>query len=517
MGGSASKGSSRKRTARESWYAPVSRCSSAPIHYVPDIPNDGNDLSRTSQNRTEPKAPPQRFNKNSLGSMLEEEEVESVKKATKDTAENGLGNLDFYRPNKRDEIAYGYEPRKRAALCEASSRYNPSLNPVPETYDWNNQNTDAMGTWKPVEWLHKDDNGCLTSSSHTVKSLKQVFEKSQSFNKVHGLDSCFSESYLRVCHTGSIRHGKNSEEGYIPNEKTGLCVNEDGVLISTAKSPIASPESTLLNGSLDSPSRNCYKDPLGSPSKSPLVGSTSPLFDPSLLAKFEQAVDTTVAWKDDLCRYSGNDESINTSSSLFSNTWESSETSSNGESLQSSPRGNSHTEAEVQSTCTGDICQLERFEMKCPPNGKDKVVLYFTSLRGVRKTYENCHTLRHILQGLGIQVDERDVWMHAKFREELTELLDSKKLQVPRLFIKGRYIGGVDEVCQLHEDGFLTRLIRDMPSYGSFRKPCEGCANMRFIPCITCHGSCKLMDGLDQMIRCSECNENGLILCPLCS
>ena len=50
------------------------------------------------------------------------------------------------------------------------------------------------------------------------------------------------------------------------------------------------------------------------------------------------------------------------------------------------------------------------------PCGKDKVVLYFTSLRGVRKTYEACCQVRMILKGLGLRVDERDVSMHRKYK-----------------------------------------------------------------------------------------------------
>ncbi|KAI3813197.1 hypothetical protein L1987_17915 [Smallanthus sonchifolius] len=44
---------------------------------------------------------------------------------------------------------------------------------------------------------------------------------------------------------------------------------------------------------------------------------------------------------------------------------------------------------------------------------KEKLVLYFTSLRGVRKTYEDCCHVRVILKNCGVRVDERDVSMHS--------------------------------------------------------------------------------------------------------
>lgn len=156
---------------------------------------------------------------------------------------------------------------------------------------------------------------------------------------------------------------------------------------------------------------------------------------------------------------------------------------------------------------------LEGFEMKCPPGGEEKIVLYFTSLRGIRKTFEDCCTMRSILKGFRIHVDERDVWMHSKFRQELTTVMGSA-LSVPRLFIKGRYIGGAEEVKQLHEDGILEKLVEGLPS--ECRKICNVCADVRFIPCTTCSGSCKTISQDYKKARCPDCNENGLIMCPLC-
>jgi glutaredoxin domain-containing cysteine-rich protein 1 len=40
-----------------------------------------------------------------------------------------------------------------------------------------------------------------------------------------------------------------------------------------------------------------------------------------------------------------------------------------------------------------------------PPDSARKVVLYLTSLRGIRKTYEDCWSARSILQGYGVRVD----------------------------------------------------------------------------------------------------------------
>ncbi|KAK4790216.1 hypothetical protein SAY86_017520 [Trapa natans] len=171
---------------------------------------------------------------------------------------------------------------------------------------------------------------------------------------------------------------------------------------------------------------------------------------------------------------------------------------------------------------------------------EERVVLYFTSLRGVRKTYEDCCGVRNILKGAGVRVDERDVSMHLGFKEELKELLGGQPALLPRVFVGKRYIGGAEEIRMLHEEGRLEeelkgceRVIGDGAS-----GECVACGNVRFVPCEKCSGSCKVYNGHDNegegggrgggkkgvhgegdengFVRCPECNENGLVRCPLC-
>jgi len=155
-----------------------------------------------------------------------------------------------------------------------------------------------------------------------------------------------------------------------------------------------------------------------------------------------------------------------------------------------------------------------RFEKKCPPAGEDRVVLYTTSLRGIRKTFEDCNNARFIFQSFNVEIDERDVSIHAEFRQELKELSE-KPVPVPQAFIKGRYIGGMDMITQLHEDGTLGTLVGDLPPQLS-RGECDGCGGVRFVPCSDCSGSTKIVNEAKEVVRCSECNENGLMRCPIC-
>uniref|UniRef100_A0A804IJG3 Glutaredoxin domain-containing protein n=1 Tax=Musa acuminata subsp. malaccensis TaxID=214687 RepID=A0A804IJG3_MUSAM len=166
---------------------------------------------------------------------------------------------------------------------------------------------------------------------------------------------------------------------------------------------------------------------------------------------------------------------------------------------------------------------------KCPPGGQGKVVLYLTSLRGIRKTYEDCWAVGMILKGYGVRVDERDVSLHAGFKDELIDILGpgygGKGL--PRVFADGNYLGGAEEVRHLHELGRLSKLLDCCETTPSMGKgggggdaACEGCGGVRFVPCEICSGSCKVYveeeEELGGFHRCPECNENGLVRCRLC-
>ncbi|KAK9145576.1 hypothetical protein Sjap_005479 [Stephania japonica] len=158
---------------------------------------------------------------------------------------------------------------------------------------------------------------------------------------------------------------------------------------------------------------------------------------------------------------------------------------------------------------------LSHYPEKCPPSGADALVIYTTSLRGVRKTFEDCCRVKSVMEAYRVKVDERDVSLHGEFLTELRNLL-GEDASVPRLFIKGRYIGGVDEVVELDESCRLSELLDKVGRVkGLGGGTCEGCGGARFVPCFDCGGSCKVLVE-DRKERCTECNENGLVQCPLC-
>ncbi|KAL2324990.1 hypothetical protein Fmac_024048 [Flemingia macrophylla] len=162
-----------------------------------------------------------------------------------------------------------------------------------------------------------------------------------------------------------------------------------------------------------------------------------------------------------------------------------------------------------------DIDPLMSFEEKCPPGGDSTVIFYTTTLRGIRKTFEDCNKIRFLLQSFKVLYFERDISMHKEFRDELWSSLEGK-LAPPRLFVKGRYIGGADDVLSLHEQGKLKRIFEGLPmDYSS--GPCDACGGIRFVLCFKCNGSHKVVEENGENDECPQCNENGLIVCPYCS
>lgn len=150
------------------------------------------------------------------------------------------------------------------------------------------------------------------------------------------------------------------------------------------------------------------------------------------------------------------------------------------------------------------------------PGSEDRVVVYCTSLRGIRKTYEDCCSVRMILRGFRVAVDERDISMDSSYRKELENVLGGKAVTLPQVFIRGKHVGNAEELKQMNESGELAKLLEGFPT----QDPgfvCENCGDVRFMPCPNCNGSKKVFEEEDGVLRrCPDCNENGLIRCPNC-
>ncbi|KAK9742318.1 hypothetical protein RND81_03G163800 [Saponaria officinalis] len=166
-----------------------------------------------------------------------------------------------------------------------------------------------------------------------------------------------------------------------------------------------------------------------------------------------------------------------------------------------------------------------RRQARPPPNSKARVVVYYTSLRVVRRTYEDCRAVRSILAGYRIRIDERDLSMDGAYVEEVESVVGEKRDKVvkmlPLVYVNGKWIGGVDEIKRMHESGELKRVLQAVPAvkgggYGG--GGCCVCGGCRYVVCEYCDGSHKVfVDKIDGFRSCVVCNVNGLVKCPSCS
>ena len=150
------------------------------------------------------------------------------------------------------------------------------------------------------------------------------------------------------------------------------------------------------------------------------------------------------------------------------------------------------------------------------PGTEDRIVVYLTSLRGIRRTYEDCYAVKMIFRGFRVWVDERDISMDSAYKKELQSVLGEKNVSLPQVFIRGNHVGGAEVIKQMFETGEMARVLDGFPRrLAGF--VCAGCGDVRFVPCGNCSGSRRLFDEDEGVLkRCLECNENGLIRCSDC-
>ncbi|XP_022732096.1 uncharacterized protein At5g39865-like [Durio zibethinus] len=173
------------------------------------------------------------------------------------------------------------------------------------------------------------------------------------------------------------------------------------------------------------------------------------------------------------------------------------------------------TRSESRTETNGKILDSVTDRSISIPDADKQIVVYFTSLRVVRSTFEDCKTVRSILRGFRVSIDERDLSMDSGFLNELQGILGKRKLTLPRVFIGGRYMGGAEEIKQLHETGELKMFVEGLPA--AEPGTCDVCGGYRFVLCNECNGSRKLYTEKSGFKTCTACNENGLIRCLSCS
>ena len=115
------------------------------------------------------------------------------------------------------------------------------------------------------------------------------------------------------------------------------------------------------------------------------------------------------------------------------------------------------------------------------------MVVYATSFRGVRATFEECRYVQDLLHNLRIRVTTKDIYVYQYYHKELEERLrhgHRGHISVPQVFIGGQHIGvrlwygrsiqlnvdlylsvlqGKRELEELNEVGELRKILEDYP------------------------------------------------------
>lgn len=68
-------------------------------------------------------------------------------------------------------------------------------------------------------------------------------------------------------------------------------------------------------------------------------------------------------------------------------------------------------------------------------------MVYVTSFRGVRATFEECRYVLDLFHNLRIRVVTKDIYMYQFYHRELEERLLRGQSSVPQVFIGGQHIG----------------------------------------------------------------------------
>ncbi|XP_010145531.1 PREDICTED: glutaredoxin domain-containing cysteine-rich protein 1 [Eurypyga helias] len=152
-----------------------------------------------------------------------------------------------------------------------------------------------------------------------------------------------------------------------------------------------------------------------------------------------------------------------------------------------------------------------------------RIVIYTTSLRVVRTTFERCELVRKIFQNHRVKFEEKNIALNSDYGKELDERC-RRVCEVPSLpvvFIDGHYLGGAEKILLMNESGELQDLLTKIERV-QHPHECPSCGGFGFLPCSACHGSKmsvfrNCFTDSFKALKCTACNENGLQRCRSCA
>ncbi|XP_078418230.1 glutaredoxin domain-containing cysteine-rich protein 1 [Cetorhinus maximus] len=151
-----------------------------------------------------------------------------------------------------------------------------------------------------------------------------------------------------------------------------------------------------------------------------------------------------------------------------------------------------------------------------------RIVIYTTSLRVVRTTFDRCEIVRKIFQNHRVKLEEKNIALNSDYGKELEERCKraNESPSLPVVFIDGHYLGDAEKILSMNESGELQDLLTKIEKV-QHTQECSACGGFAFVPCSVCHGSKmsvfrNCFTDSFKSLKCTSCNENGLQHCKLC-
>uniref|UniRef100_A0A3B3HVV4 Glutaredoxin and cysteine rich domain containing 1 n=1 Tax=Oryzias latipes TaxID=8090 RepID=A0A3B3HVV4_ORYLA len=90
-----------------------------------------------------------------------------------------------------------------------------------------------------------------------------------------------------------------------------------------------------------------------------------------------------------------------------------------------------------------------------------RIVIYTTSFRVVRTTFERCELVRKIFQNHRMKFVEKNIALDSEFGKELEQRCRrvGEPPSLPVVFIDGHYLGGAEKILAMNESGELRDLL----------------------------------------------------------
>nr|XP_002664501.1 glutaredoxin domain-containing cysteine-rich protein 1 [Danio rerio] len=152
-----------------------------------------------------------------------------------------------------------------------------------------------------------------------------------------------------------------------------------------------------------------------------------------------------------------------------------------------------------------------------------RIVIYTTSFRVVRTTFERCELVRKIFQNHRVKFMEKNIALDSEYGKELETRCKrvGEPPSLPVVFIDGHYLGGAEKILAMNELGELQDLLTKIERVQHL-DTCQTCGGFAFVPCPMCHGSKmsvfrNCFTDSFKALKCTACNENGLQPCSSCS